>query len=192
MQANRLEYVILDWYQGERVFCIECGVIPRPVSEDNSEWEALKEVIDTRKVKRTFVDRSYKPDDVYNGIQDKMLALSQAKRIFTCRGLNRSSFSEPLAQEVKGKYFWVATDEAKACIMESLQAGHWHGSDTLPKSYLPGLLSERLDETNTWVVKGSRRNEILDCAVYAFAARRSIPGYGVKINKAIQEAVLSL
>ena len=120
-----------------------------------------------------------------------MSGLAKAKRIFTCRGLNRSSFGEPLAQEVKGKYFWVATDEAKACIMESLQAGHWHGSDTLPKNYLPGLLSERLDETNQWLVKAGRRNEVLDCAVYAFAARRSLPGYGKRVVKEVQEAVLN-
>ena len=191
VQANRLEYVILDWYQGERVFCSEYGVIPKNVSKDNSEWEALKRVILNRNVKRTFIDRGYKPDDVVNGINDKMATLLKGKRVFTCRGIGRSSFREPLAKATKD-YFWIATDEAKVCIMESLQAGHWYGSDTLPKSYLPGLLSERLDETNKWIVKPGRRNEVLDCAVYAFAARRSLPGYGKKQVAEIQEAVNNL
>ena len=190
VQANRLEYLILDWYQGERVFCIEHGRIPRNVKEvkDNREWEALKQVIQDRKVKRTFVDQGYRPDDVRNGIQDKMAGLVRAKRIFTCRGMNKSSFGEPLAKPTRD-YFWIATDEAKACIMESLLAGHWHGSDELPQEYLPGLLSERLDETNKWILKPGRRNEVLDCAVYAFAARRSFPGYGKRQIKEIQEAV---
>ena len=191
VQGDRLEYLILDWYQGERVFCSEHGVIWLSVSRDNSEWESLRRVIQERKVDLAFVDRGYKPDYVVNGIKDKMSGMARQKRIFTCKGMNRkNSFSLPLATYTR-EYYWIATDEAKACIMESLQGGHWHGSDTLPKSYLPGLLSERLDETNTWVKK-RERNEVLDCAVYAFAARRSLPGYGEKQVVGIKEAVFSL
>ena len=127
-----------------------------------------------------------------NGIQDKMPRLFKLKRVFTCRGWGKkNTFGIQLATPIKD-YFHIATDEAKACVMESLQHGHWHARKGLPGNYLEGLLSERLDETNTWVVKGRRRNEVLDCAVYAYAAGRSIRGYGEKQNKEIQKAVFDL
>ncbi|MBZ0217793.1 MAG: phage terminase large subunit family protein, partial [Fimbriimonadaceae bacterium] len=77
----------------------------------------------------------------------------------------------------------IGTEAIKSMIFGSLnKAGAWHFSDSLDSEWFDQLLSEQLKtqkrkgvEVKTFVPISGKRQEALDCTVYAIAARYSFP-----------------
>jgi phage terminase large subunit GpA-like protein len=133
----------------------------------------------------TFVDSSFMTDVVYRYCKRR-------KSVYACQGQpNTPAKSRPVVEEKqkktkKGLYVPVGVDTAKDVIYARLRfakpgPGFCHFPDTHDPEYFRQLTAE--EKRTKWVngrrwkywhlTKG-KRNEALDCRVYAFAALRFI------------------
>ena len=182
VQQDRLEYQIHYWDDDMSFHIAEHDSI-RIGADDLEVWGELRQRIWRHKPDKTFIDRGYRPDWVDKGVHAKMRRLNLSKRVMTARGMGRISFGEPICSPTtKNGYYNIATDEAKAFLSDAIDADKVTiAIKGVPNDFLTQLSSERLERVTTttgkevlqWV-KVVRRNEALDCCVYAIAARFSL------------------
>lgn len=195
VQKNRLEYLIVGW--GEEIACgIKNDVI---IGEPTNPatWQELDRALNkifsfadgtTIKIARTFVDSGYSTAEVYNHCR-------RHQNHFAIKG--KSTLGAPLLQKIsfqKDAGIWLAilnTDAGKDEIFSMLNAGKFlFGADD---AYLKRNFDERFFNQLTaehrvrrfsggivreaWeLIRGDRRNEALDTAVYSLAAMKSLLG----------------
>ena len=182
VQRDRLECLTADWDEDNAMHVRSHVVLPIGMDEYQVFKALLAHVIKTG-ADRVLVDRSYRPDFVDRGLYEHMRRYVVQGRVSTCRGLSRSSFGETICPDRQTRgYYHVATDEAKSWLSDSIDAGSLTvSSRDVPSTFLEHLCAERLERVVTstgkeqlrWV-KVRRRNEGLDCSVYALAARMSL------------------
>ena len=178
VQGDRLEYYV---YQFDRFLVhkhmAHCGVIDR--TEGPECGEELRNKIAPWEPHRMAIDGSWQYDWVAKMVEATFpdLLIMKDPPVEIVRGYTGQSFDKPL-RGGKGKgYQWIATDEAKRYIYNDIKSGLLTIAKNAPLKVPNQLTSEKLIRTEVgqrvdrkWVKLPSRRNEGLDCTVYAYAA----------------------
>lgn len=183
VQQNRLEYQLVEFLDDNRMHVSVHKILPRGYEDKEAVYEDLVHILARQRPDRMLIDRSYRPDEVRRGIHTHMRRWAAAGRVAECRGLSRDSFGESICPEKPSRgYYPVATDEAKMYLMDMVAVGKLTVSRSgVPADWLEQFTAERMErvvrstgkEAVAWVQIG-KRNEALDCAVYALAARFSL------------------
>ena len=157
-------------------------------SRDESCFRRLRDELKGTGYQKITVDGGYNYDWVSQSLERVYgnLMLGRQPRCEIVRGFTGDSFGKPLRtgkpSRPKGKgYYMGATDEAKRLIMQALLDGEFTVATGITDGQLRQLTSERLVvsegamATNglrkrklAWILEPGRRNEVLDCVVYAW------------------------
>lgn len=196
MQADRLEVEVVAWGHGEQSWQVDYVVLwGDPDAGD--VWEELDELLGSAwqhesgarmPIMSTAVDTGGTGGNTQSAYE--WLRGKTGRRIFAVKG-QAPSFGKPIAQAPSRKQsgktkrkvdlFMVAADEAKLTVTRRLAIdkpgpGYCHFPNDREKDYFQQLTAEKLV---TRYVKGApvkewhqirKRNEALDCRVYALAA----------------------
>jgi len=206
VQDNRLECVLYAWGRGEESWVIDYQVFfGDPASDDL--WAELDEYLEKElqhtsgsivKVSAVAVDTGgHHTQKVYD-----FCRLRKHRHIIAIKGQstrNRPVIGRPTNQDISmrgttikgGVQLWpIGTDTAKGVLygrfgIESGAAGSVHFSKDLPDEFYAQITAEKLitryhkgHPIQEWVKPSHRRNEVLDCTVYALAA-----AYHLGMNK---------
>ena len=200
VQANRIEYQIVDWDKQDHAFVQLHQQIAIPPDLEvgvTKAMEILAPVLLENKVDMTFVDSGYRPDAVSRGIRDGLKPLlqrpltfyvgeewkdEQVARVKPVRGHTASSFDKHLIMSESKGTTVLAVDEAKMVVLDLIDLDSIRVNRAgVPADFLRQFTSENLtvqEKANgsmerSWVLrhKGAR-NEVLDCFVYALCANR--------------------
>lgn len=196
VQDNRLEVVIVAWGRGEESWRIYFGELYGDPSQPDGVWAQHDDLL-TRgyehesgallHITGAAVDSGHHMHHVYNYCRRR------AERVMAVKGrgeLGRPIITRPSKQDVdykgtiikNGVLLWsVGVDGAKRQIYHRLKTtepgpGCMHFPIGLPEEYYQQVTAERLltryDHGVPYTVfdAGGRRNEALDCEVYAYAA----------------------
>ena len=195
VQQDRLEYQVECWYGGDDGFIHEHRSIPFPLAvgpdgverlDHDAGFARLGEVYREIDPDMTFIDMSYKPEWVRDGVRRHLGFYHTAGRVFGCRGRSGNTFNLPIVERPAGnarfRHYLVATDEAKMTVWDMIDKGHHFCHDTnVPANFRQQLEAERLvavensrGEVELQWQKVSARNEGLDCDVYNLGAKRAL------------------
>jgi phage terminase large subunit GpA-like protein len=196
VQADRLECSVWGWGEKSEAWLIYHTVLWGDPAEE-SVWAELDLFLDSTldhesgaalRITATAIDTGYLPQMVYNFVR-----LRPGRGLYAIKGMStpgRPLWGKPTPQEVtwkgktlkKGIRLWpVGTDTAKGLFTARLKLlkpgpGYLHFPIGLEEEYYLQLTAERRVPkitkgftTYVWV-KTRKRNEALDCAVYALAA----------------------
>jgi len=206
VQDNRLEAVIWAYGKGEESWVIDYQVFfGDPASDDL--WAELDEYLEKElqhdsgsivKVSAAAIDTGgHHTQKVYD-----FCRLRKHRHVIAIKGQstrNRPVIGRPTNQDIStrgktikgGVQLWpIGTDTAKGVLygrfgIESGAAGSVHFSKDLPDEFYAQITAEKLitryhkgHPIQEWVKPSHRRNEVLDCTVYALAA-----AYHLGMNK---------
>ena len=199
VQPNRLAVTIKGWGRGEESWLIWWGEIFGDTKDETSDiWSQLKSVL-TKPIRHAYgfdmrvlccaVDSSDNTHIVYNFIRKNTGRYIAIKGSSTA---NKPILGRPSKQDVNykgaviknGVDLWmIGTDTAKESIytnltQEHVGPGYMHFPIGMTDDYYRQLTSEKhvtkYDKSGfackEWVLPHGRRNEALDCEVYATAA----------------------
>ena len=206
VQDNRLEAVIWAYGKGEESWVIDYQVFFGDPAGDDL-WAELNEYLEKElehasgssvKISAVAVDTGgHHTQKVYD-----FCRLRKHRHIIAIKGQstrNRPVIGRPTNQDISmrgktikgGVQLWpVGTDTAKGVLygrlgIESGVAGSVHFSKDLPEEFYAQITAEKLitryskgHPIQEWVKPSHRRNEVLDCTVYALAA-----AYHLGMNK---------
>jgi phage terminase large subunit GpA-like protein len=206
VQDNRLEAVIWAYGKGEESWVIDYQIFfGDPASDDL--WEELDEYLEKEiqhtsgsvvKISAVAIDTGgHHTQKVYD-----FCRLRKHRHVIAIKGQstrNRPVIGRPTNQDISmrgktikgGVQLWpVGTDTAKGVLygrfgIESGAAGSIHFSKDLPDEFYAQITAEKLitryhkgHPIQEWVKPSHKRNEVLDCTVYALAA-----AYHLGMNK---------
>ena len=206
VQDNRLEAVIFAFGKGETSWVIDYEVFfGDPAGKEL--WEELDEYLQKElshesgskvKISAVAIDTGgHHTQKVYD-----FCRLRKHRHVIAIKGQssrNRPVIGRPTNQDISmrgktirgGVQLWpVGTDTAKSVIygrfgIESGEFGSIHFSKDLPDEFYAQITAEKLitryhkgHAIQDWVKPSHRRNEVLDCTVYALAA-----AYHLGMNK---------
>ena len=188
-QDDRLCYEIVGWCLGEESYSLGYNELQGDPG-NFAVWKKLDEVLNQDfihpssiklKIASTFIDSGgHHTDAVYRYTKDR-----QINRVFACRGLSQPG--RPIAgkptklSRTKSLLYPIGSDTCKEVIYSRLKlgepsAGYMHFPFTYEKEYFLMLTAEKVITKfyrgfpkREWV-KTRRRNEALDCRVYAYCA----------------------
>lgn len=191
VQKDRLEAEFVGWGVGEESWSIDYAIINGDTTKPDV-WHRLDEYI-THRYKHetlgemgiaiTFIDSSYLTDVVYNYCK-------QRRQVYAIQGqINQGGKPKPIVPDKQkrsklGLYVPVGVDVVKDVIYSRLRfAKHGPGYCHFPEHYPPDYFEQLTAETKMtkwvnnrpvkyWNLQRGKRNEALDCRVYAFAALR--------------------
>lgn len=206
VQDNRLECVIWAYGKKEESWVIDYQVFFGDPATDEL-WEELDEYLQKElahqsgskvKISAVAIDTGgHHTQKVYD-----FCRLRKHRHVIAIKGQsikNRPVISRPTNQDISmrgktikgGVQLWgVGTDTAKGLLygrfgIATGEAGSVHFSKDLPDEFYAQITSEKLITRYTkghpvqeWVKPSHRRNEVLDCTVYALAA-----AYHLGMNK---------
>jgi phage terminase large subunit GpA-like protein len=197
VQRDRLVASLWGWGLDKEAWALDHYVIRKPPSlpeeHDDSPWKILDELIDQRfdhpsgkslGVTCVCVDSGDQTKIVYDYTRKR-----ERRRVYAIKGM--PGFGKPLVNngtrpdKNKTLLYGVGVDTAKEKLYSSLKLEkpgpsyvHILKKDSLGADYRSELTSEQLITTKrrgrtvlSYQVREGRRNEALDCAVYASAAR---------------------
>lgn len=198
VQGNRLEVKVKAWGPGEESWTVDWVTLYGDPAEDGV-WNQLDAYLarplshqsgSAMSISATAIDSGgHHTHRVYTYCRNRAY-----RNVIAVKGMSQAGkpiIGKPTDVEVnhhgvkikKGVKLWpVGTDTAKALIygrMRLLQAGpgYMHHSVDLPADYYDQLTAERLvtryskgHALMSWVKPNGKRNEALDCEVYALAA----------------------
>ncbi len=180
VQANRLEASVYAWGAGMESWLLEHVVVKGAV-EENGVWDELATVATGHRATAVCVDARDNTQTVEDQVQRLMPALLEQRcLIWAIQGQAGKRSIWPRAVR-PGETVIIGVDSAKDAIYGSLERitapgpGYIHLPTSCNQAWFKQLFSERLsvpsDKTRARYVKvaGRRRNEALDCAVYARA-----------------------
>ncbi|KJS13695.1 MAG: hypothetical protein VR78_11020 [Hoeflea sp. BRH_c9] len=199
VQRDRVEASSFGWTaRGEKVVLAHDVAWGDPNGADGDVWAELDGILKqpfTRtdgvplKIKATVVDGG---DGVTLDAVVKFCGPRRFNNVFVGKGV--SGFSRPPLEIRRSKTAkksstnaLIGVDAIKAIIFEGVQRdpgdpGSWRFAGDLDDEWFPQLLSEKLErrkshgvELKRWVPIAGLRQEALDCAVYAIAARSALP-----------------
>jgi phage terminase large subunit GpA-like protein len=198
-QPDRLEYEVVAWGAGEESWSIDYGVIHGdpdiPEGQNGSPWHGFTDAV--RKIYRhesgapiyaqyTFIDSGgHNTQAVYDYVKRH-----KGDRIFAVKG--QGGDDKPIVGAPNRKQsgrlkrkvdlYIVGVNNAKSVVTKRLGIktagpGYCHFPEGRDVDYFRQLTAERREITYykgkkkiEWVKPKARRNEALDCRVYAFAA----------------------
>ena len=198
VQPDRLHLLVWGWGRGEEAWLIDRRVISGS-PEEQATWDALDEILRAPfphasgshlMVGAAAVDSGgHNTQAVYNYARARM-----HRHVLAIKGSsqpNKPILGKPSDIEVNhrgvkiksGAKLWpIGTDTAKALIYGRLRlpppgAGCFHFPAAVPGEFFAQLTAERMvtkyikgHPRHEWVKQVGRRNEDLDCTVYAYAA----------------------
>ncbi|MCG9891104.1 MAG: phage terminase large subunit family protein [Thermosynechococcaceae cyanobacterium MS004] len=200
VQGDRLECSVWGWGEREEAWLIYHAVFWGDPTED-VVWTDLDLFLSNTfdhasgaklKIRATCIDTGYKPQEVYNFVR-----VRPGRGLYPVRGSStpgRPILGKPTPQEVsyKGKILkksvrlWpVGTDTIKGVLYARLRlpkpgTGYLHFPIGIEPEYYEQLTAEKRVTKYTrgfakqeWVKK-RKRNEALDCWVYAYAAAHAL------------------
>ena len=193
IQADRIETLTVGWGESEESWILNRALHYGDTASSAAAWDSLAVELETtyRKpdgtalgIRMTAVDAGYLPSKVYAFVSPRQSRVRAVKGQPGVRPvLGAPSAARP---ERPCSLYPVGDDEAKSLILARLKSSAGPGAIHLPAAdwctgdFLKGLASEALETT---MVRGRpvqrwrviyRRNEPLDCAKYALAARRML------------------
>lgn len=187
IQKNRLEYSIVHFWNGDLetgeaplIWVAEHSMEQIRMNDEDSAWEKLSEALRPLAPDMVYVDVGYRPEETSDQIRRHLRWLLRRERIKPIRGRTAASFGDLLNHSKRGDMQWVSVDQAKVMFRDMVEVGQIRFNPRrVPPDYLDQLASERLIEEESrsgikklkWVKMAGRRNEALDCFVYALAAR---------------------
>lgn len=189
IQENRIECVICGWGLDE-----ECWVLDRKVFYGHPQrgrdiWKLVASYLQTQfkheagtmRCTSGFVDSGFAAGTVYEFTKPL-----QRRMIYSAKGYagNRPLIGKPSKNnKLRAMVFPIGVDEIKGKLYDRLQideagAGFIHfKAGVCDEDFMLQLTSEkhvlrhhRGFPSRVWVLKEGRRNEVLDCMVYAYAA----------------------
>ncbi len=195
VQDDRLEVQVVGWGAAEACWIVDHHVIPgRP--SDPEPWVALGAYLDARftnehghelRIETSAIDTGgHHTQAVYAFVRE-----SRGRRCMAVKGATspgRPVLGKPSWQDVNYRgvtvkkgvaLYMVGTDTAKHLLYGRLDADGERSpedrrvrfSQELPEAWFGQLVSEAFNpRKNRWEIKKGKRNEALDCWVYALAA----------------------
>lgn len=198
VQGDRIELYVWAWGRGERSAIIEREIVYGSPSEQ-STWDRVDEFLQTQfahesgarlVIDATAIDSGgHHTQEVYNFCRARAW-----RRVFAIKGQSQSGkaiLGKPTDMDVnfkgmkikRGVKLWpVGVDTAKAMLYGRLRIaehgpGYVHLGKWMSSEVYEQLTAERMvtkyhkgHPRTEWVKPQGRRNEALDCAVYALAA----------------------
>lgn len=198
VQADRVEVYVWAWGRGERSCIIEREIVYGSPADDGT-WQRVDEFLLASfqhasgahlKIDAAAVDSGgHHTQEVYNFCRARAY-----RRVIAIKGASQSGkaiIGKPSDLDVtyrgvklrRGVKLWpIGTDTAKATLYGRLRLtepgpGYVHLGRWMPAEVFEQLTAERLVTKYhkgrprlEWMKPGGRRNEALDCAVYALAA----------------------
>lgn len=191
VQHDRLECTFVGWAEAGTAFVLG-HTIAWGQWDDDLTWAELDEALRTvwRHQSGHHLGVAAALVDAGDGkTMDKVLAFCgprRNRRILAGKGApgNRPWLQRPQTKRRGGaRLHIVGTDGIKATILQRVKgSSSIRFSDTLEPVWFEQLAGERLTTrysrgvlTRQWNPVPGRRNEALDCTVYAFAARKALP-----------------
>ena len=181
VQANRIEASIYGWGAGMESWLLEHAVIKGAV-EESGIWDELAALLTGHQAMGACVDASDNSQTVKDQVQRLLMPLLEQRcAMWAIKGQYGKREIWPRALR-PGELVMIGVDAAKDAIYGALERrtepgpGYIHLPTSSNQTWFHQLFSERLstpqDRTRARYVKvaGRRRNEALDCAVYARAA----------------------
>jgi phage terminase large subunit GpA-like protein len=197
VQDNRLEVVLWAWGRAEEAWVVDYQVFFGSPAEP-TVWTDLERYLAqplTHEVGTAMVPRAVAIDTGGHHTQQvyDFARRNRHKGVIAVKGMsvaNRPVISKPSAQDVTargktirgGVQLWpVGTDTAKQVIYGRFGIeegpGRMHFSNDLPDEFYAQITAEKMATRYhkghpriEWVKPSHRRNEVLDCTVYALAA----------------------
>ena len=190
VQGDRLEYQTVLWFGGDFAFIWEHRAIMFPLRDGKPDpdpaFAALGDVFREVDPDMCLIDQSYKPEWVRDGIARHLGFYRMTNRVLGCRGMKGNTFDLPVVERASGtgpyRHWPVATDEAKMTFWDQMDRSMIYCRNTnVPAEMREQLEAEQLawveapngDFTKFWE-QIRKRNEGLDCYVYALAGKRTL------------------
>ena len=195
VQRDRIEVTYFGFTEAGGYVVIAHEVLPGdPNASNGLVWQALDQSL-----KQTFKCEDGKRLKVTAGVVDSgdgvtvdsvyaFVKPRWSKGIYAGKGMagfQRPPFELKRNSRARGgaRVGLIGTEAIKSMIFNTVaNVERWRFSETLDSTWFDQLISERLEvkkrkgvEVKTFVPIAGKRQEALDCAVYAIAARYSIP-----------------
>lgn len=204
VQDDRLEVEVVGWGPGMESWSLEYLII-RGDPSTNEIWDVqLNEVLSKAyqhplgprlRIVSAGVDSGYMTQQVL-----RFTAPREASRIYAFKG--SSELGKPVIgrpgrrNKRRAPVHMIGTDAVKTLLYQRLQLekpgpGFCHFPSRYPEEYFRQLTAEQMKRRRNrrghvvreWVVKKGRRNEVLDCRVYAHAALEGMIQAGMNLER---------
>nr|BDD46851.1 terminase [bacterium] len=190
VQDDRLEAEVVGWGIGQESWSLQYHIIHGDPAQEKV-WDDLDKVINQKILHDTGIELRVSAACVDTGGHHTQTVYQYCKaremnRVFAIKGASQigkplvSKFSKSNRERVK--LFSIGTDTAKQMIYSRLKihkpgAGYCHFPADYSEEYFKQLTAERIITKFTnghpqrvWIKPKGRRNEVLDCRVYALTA----------------------
>lgn len=189
VQKDRLELTIIDWGEGEEAWVRDHLILAGDTATDEV-WAQLQEELDTHRPDAVAIDSGYNSSQVYAFVSGKGWCFATKGMAGTQRPIieDQRRRQQRLRQRTQKKtpsLEPLGVDSAKALLyarlkLQSAGAGYIHfpQSPAFDDEYFAQLAAEKLvtklrgGRPHSEWVQTRKRNEALDCMVYALAALR--------------------
>jgi phage terminase large subunit GpA-like protein len=182
VQADRVEIGIWGWGPGKERWSLGHEIV-KGSPEVNETWDEVLQVILGYGCKGVCVDTGSYTQTVQDQVKRLLRPLLEVRcAVWGVKGEDGKGSLWPAKKVLPGETVIIRIDAAKDLIFGSLERvkepgpGYIHVSNLCDEGWFKQLFSERpavlTDRTRARYVKidGRRRNEVLDCAVYATSA----------------------
>lgn len=201
VQDDRLEVEVVGWGAGEESWSIAWHLIAGDPSGP-AVWRELDQLLlrkwerrdgSTSRIAATCIDTGgHHTQQVYHYCRGK-----ESRRVWAVKGSDRAGQLWPkrpsYRKHASAVLYILAVNAAKESIYSRLRvdppgAGALHFPQTHPPEYYEQLTAERIEvtrwrgrEIRKWIKPSGRRNEALDCRVYAYAALHGLLASGLRL-----------
>jgi phage terminase large subunit GpA-like protein len=200
VQADRLEMEIVGWGRDEESWSVAYHVIPGDILR-NEVWAQLDELLRSTythengqqmRIAASCIDSGYKDATVLRFTRDRY-----NRRVFATKGRTGDGTIWPRKPSRKNQtpFFMVGVSAAKDAVYDRLKVkdegpSYCHFPLGRELEYFEQLTAEKKFvryhfgfAKHEWRLEEGKRNEALDCRVYAYAGLHSLMASGLPLNK---------
>jgi phage terminase large subunit GpA-like protein len=207
VQDDRIEVVVFGWGPGEESWSLEHHVIYGDPSTKKI-WDEDLDLVLNKVYKhpagvRLRISAAGVDSGHYAQMAYRFCKAREARRVWAMKGVG--TIGAPLVDrptrrnKLRTPLFKVGTDAAKTTIYSRLELdhpgpGYCHHRPDYPEEYFDQLTAEKRKKkknrrgftTAEWVLAPGRRNEVLDCTVYALAALEALTLGGLDLERVLE------